>query len=156
VQNRSKKTLLLRASSQQMEQPQGTHDPSKWHHLLQTTLGKRKEHKDGPFHGLIRWSLTNLIHFLLAQQYERVSGVGQKSHTSQGSPSPHRSAANYTCMWYLFGNSYQNGGVTTSTTSSQQDDIGHSKKPYWPHGKSISATTISATKYMASLCGVVV
>jgi len=41
---------------------------SKWHHLLQTTLGKRKEHKDGPFYGLIRWSLANLIHFLLAQQ----------------------------------------------------------------------------------------
>jgi len=50
-----------------MEQPQGTHDPSKWHHLFQTTLGK-KEHKDGPFHGLIRWSVANLIHFLLAQQ----------------------------------------------------------------------------------------
>ena len=27
-----------------------------------------------------------------------------------------------------------------------QDDIGHSKKPNRPHGKSISATTISATK----------
>ena len=29
VQNRSKKTLLIRASSQQVEQPQGTHYPSK-------------------------------------------------------------------------------------------------------------------------------
>jgi len=52
---------LLRASSQQVEQPQGTHYPSKWHHLLQKTFGKRKEHKDGPFHGLIRWSLANMI-----------------------------------------------------------------------------------------------
>jgi len=43
----------------------------------------------------------------------------------------------------------------------QQDDIGHSKKQYRPHGKSISATTISAktisaTKYTASLFGVIV
>ena len=43
----------------------------------------------------------------------------------------------------------------------QQDDIGHSKKPYRPHGKSISATTISAktisaTKYTASLFGIIV
>jgi len=29
---------------------------------------EKKEHKDGPFHGLIRWSMANLIHFLLAQQ----------------------------------------------------------------------------------------
>ena len=64
MQNRSKKTLLLRQSSQQVEQPQGTHYPSKWHHLLQTTFGKRKEHKDGPFHGLIRWSLANMIWFV--------------------------------------------------------------------------------------------
>ena len=38
----------------------------------------------------------------------------------------------------------------------QQDDIGHNKKPYRPHGKSISATIISATKYTASLFSVIV
>jgi len=32
----------------------------------------------------------------------------------------------------------------------QQDDIGHSKKPYRPHGKSISATTISAKTISAT------
>ena len=47
-----------------------------------------------------------------------------------------------------------------SRRGSVQDNIGHNKKPYRPHGKSISATnisakTISATKY-TSLFGVIV
>ena len=43
----------------------------------------------------------------------------------------------------------------------QQEDIGHNRKPYRPHGKSISATdhighTISATKHMVSLLHLII
>ena len=60
---------------------------------------------------------------------------------------------------YLWKTRYVLRGATISATN----HIGHSKtisatakKRYRPHGKSISATTISATKYTASLFGVVV